>query len=65
MQRAARGEAEPYIASGDELREGRTESDVDDNVKAVAEAEQRLKDRKPEQPHSDSPAEPKPAFEVD
>jgi hypothetical protein len=55
VERALSGES-AGIASGDELIQGRPESDAEDNVQAVENAEKRLKKAKPAPEKKDAPS---------
>jgi hypothetical protein len=56
VERALNGESPAGLASGDELIQGRPESDAEDNVQAVENAEKRLKKAKPAPEKKDAPS---------
>jgi hypothetical protein len=56
VERELSGESPPGIASGDELLQGRPESEAEDNVRAVENAEKRLKPAKSAPAKNDAPS---------
>jgi hypothetical protein len=60
VERAMSGASPPGIASGDELLQGRPESEAEDNARAVENAEERLKTAKPAPAKKTAPPKRKP-----